>query len=72
MEGALLFYLYEEVGGESLARSMCGWGGGTVAGKSATLKMFKILMNGMVMRSLAVFKENRYGLIYRVREILHE
>lgn len=28
MEGALLFYLYEEVGGESLARSMCGWGGG--------------------------------------------
>ena len=47
-------------------------GGGTVAGKSATLKMFKILMNGMVMRSLAVFKENRYGLIYRVREILHE
>lgn len=27
MEGALLFYLYEEVGGESLARSMCGWGG---------------------------------------------
>ena len=71
MEGALLFYLYEEVGGESLARSMCGWGD-TVAGKSATLKMFKILMNGMVMRSLAVFKENRYGLIYRVREILHE
>lgn len=31
--------------------------------------MFKILMNGMVMRSLAVFKENRYGLIYRVWEI---
>ena len=23
MEGALLFYLYEEVGGESLARSVC-------------------------------------------------
>lgn len=42
-------------------------GGGAVAGKSATLKMFKILMNGMVMRSLAVFKENRYGRIYRVR-----
>lgn len=68
MEGALLFYLYEEVGGESLARSVCSWGGGgAVAGKSATLKMFKILMNGMVMRSLAVFKENRYGRIYRVR-----
>lgn len=66
MEGALLFYLYEEVGGESLARSVCSWGG-AVAGKSATLKMFKILMNGMVMRSLAVFKENRYGRIYRVR-----
>lgn len=28
MEGALLFYLYEEVGGESLARSVCSWGGG--------------------------------------------
>lgn len=27
MEGALLFYLYEEVGGESLARSVCSWGG---------------------------------------------
>lgn len=66
MEGGLLFYLYEEVGGESLARSVCSWGG-AVAGKSATLKMFKILMNGMVMRSLAVFKENRYGRIYRVR-----
>lgn len=66
MEGALLFYLYEEVGGESLARSVCSWGG-AVAGKSATLKMFKILMNGMVMCSLAVFKENRYGRIYRVR-----
>ena len=54
MEGALLFYLYEEVGGESLARSVCSWGG-AVAGKSATLKMFKILMNGMVMRIFTVF-----------------
>ena len=47
----------------------CAVGGGAVAGKSATLKMFKILMNGMVMRSLAVFKENRDSLIHRVWEI---